>query len=451
MMLNRMYHTSNLRNLALEGSIIEKPRPDLSWFTSKPDGRDRVNVALQLLRNGEVSAAEFAAMALPGFQLHPIERESEHAVDLPDAAARSYTSYLVSIAVMSMTDSQATQAEALLKQGKHDEAITFIVGTSPWTQQRYELFNRKTPVTTTEELRKLGTELEDKARQVGADVSEYRNDLQSAQKFFDTARKRSDTMAGATADIATAHVGDCAPIAMNIGAAHTSEIAELFGKKNISYAMVSPSSLATGTAIGNGSLSIQAYDRKMKSQSVDPAGGIGAFLDGRRKPPLASQNKWFKAKAEISYAIVGIARAVAAAGGSDEPPFGLDQKQLGLAGSGAEAPSIAIDLATIKIVPGTGTTQNEVIFRVTLLDNQTDLWVRAGAFASQPGVPGETQSLQQSIDQALKQMREELSKEPPVDDPAASAQPTVVEIVPGIKAAVANSEAAAAAAKLTPA
>jgi hypothetical protein len=454
MMLNRLYHTANLRNLALEGGFVEKPRPDLTWFTSKPDARHRADVALQLLRQGEVSAAEFAAMALPGFQLHPIEHENEHKVDLPDAAARSYTSYMVAIAVMTMTNSQATQAEALLKQDKKEEAIKLIIDSNPWTKERYELSRRKAPVVTTEEMQKLGTELEEKARQVGADVSEYRDDLQTARKFFDTSTQRSSTMAATTADIATARVGDCAPIAMNIGAAHSNQVTSLLGQKNVSYAVVSPSSLATGTAIGNGSLSMQAYDRKVKSQSVDPAGGIGAFLDGRRKPPLASQNEWFKAKAEISYVTVVIARAAAAAGGSgEEPPFGLDQKQLGLAGSGPDAPSISIDLSTVRMVPvqDNGTTRNEVIFQVTLLKQKTGLWIRAGDVASEPGAPNDKQTLQQSLEQALKKMREELKNGAPADDPASSAQPKVVEIVPGIKAAVAGSKEGAEAVKLTPA
>ncbi|NRN65821.1 hypothetical protein GC106_30360 [Kibdelosporangium sp. 4NS15] len=453
MMLNRLYHTANLRNLALEGSIIEKPRPNLAWFTSKPDARLRADVALQLLREGEVSAAEFAAMALPGFQLHPIEHENEHQVDLPDAATRSYTSYMVAIAVMSMTDSQATQAEALLKQGKNEDVIKFIIDSNPWTKERYELYMRKAPVVTTEEMQKLGTELEDKARQVGADVSEYRDGLQAARKFFDTATQRSSTMAAATADIATARMGECAPIAMNIGAAHSSQVAGLFGHKNVSYAVVSPSSLETGTTIGNGSMALPVYERKVKGQSVDPAGGIGAFLDGRRKPPLASQNEWFKAKAELGYGTAVIASAAAAAGGSGmQPPFGLDQKQLGLGGSGLDAPSISIDLSTIRIRPvqDNGTTRNDVIFQVTLLKQKTALWIRAGAFAAQPGAHDEKLTLQQSLEQALKKMREELKNEPPTDDPPTSGQPKVAEIVPGIKAAVATSEEAAAAVKLSP-
>lgn len=45
-MLNRLYHTANLRHLALEGSVVEKPPPDLTWFTSLPDASARTAVAL---------------------------------------------------------------------------------------------------------------------------------------------------------------------------------------------------------------------------------------------------------------------------------------------------------------------------------------------------------------------------------------------------------------------
>ncbi|MBB5857542.1 hypothetical protein ACFQ05_18210 [Amycolatopsis umgeniensis] len=444
MMLNRLYHTANLRNLAVEGGVVEKPRPDLAWFAAKPDPRQRVDVALNLLRQGEVSAAEFAAMALPGFRLEPIERENEHGVELSTSATRAYTSYLVAIAVQSMTNSQAAQAEALLKQDKKEEAIKFIVDSNPWTQERHQLLTRKTPVVSTEEMRRLGAELEDKATQVGAGVSEYRKDLQAARNFFDVSTRRSATMAELTSGIATTHVRECAPIAMNIGAAHSGEVVSLLGRKNMSYAVVSPSSLETGTGLGNGSLSMPAYDRKLNGRSVDPAGGIGALLDGRRKPPPASRQEWFKIKAEISYASAVIARA---AGGQDpKPPFGLDQKQLGLAGSGAEAPSISIDLSTITLAPveENGTKRNHVVFQVNLPHQRPGLWIRAGVVSSKVGVPDEA-TLQQSLEQALKKMREDLKKEPLADD---AAQPKVTEIVPGIKAAVATSKDAALNAKL---
>jgi hypothetical protein len=382
LMLSRLYHTANLRHLGLEGSVLEKP-PNLAWFTSLPDAGTRQAVALQLLREGEVSAAEFAAMVLPGFQLHPIETAEQYNIGLSDKAENSYNAYLVTIALTTMTIDQQNHANTLLKQNKNEEAIKYVVDTNPWTSQRYQLLHRVRPVPTTDEMQKLGAELEAKAQEVSADVADYRKDFQDARTFFDTATRRSTTMAANTADVATQRMSDCAPIAMDIGAAHTTQVTSALGQENMSFAVVSPSSLASDS--NDGSLSTEAYDRKVKSQSVDPAGALGAFLDGRHKPPMASQNPWFKDKARLIYDIVTISRTVAAAGGAGQPPNSLDQAKLGLGGSGPDRPGFSIDLSTIKVVQTADKKRYDVIFKITLQqnNNNVDLWIRAGTVGTQ--------------------------------------------------------------------
>jgi hypothetical protein len=376
-----------------------------------------------------VSAAEFAAMVLPGFQLHAIEHDNEYRVDLPPAAGQSYNGYLTAIAVTTMTPDEMTQANSLLDQKKYEDAIRYIINTDPWTLERYETLERPTPVLSSEEMQNLGVEIEKKAQEVGADVASYRSDFESAQKFFDTATQRSKTMVTNTADIA-AGAGECAPIAMNVGAAHTSEITGLLDQKNMSYAVVSPLSLTSGSDEGN--LSAEAYDRKLLAQSVDPAGAIGARADERRKPPPSSGQEWFKTKAELVYASVAIARA---AGDGDELPFGLDQNQLGLGGSGPESPNIAIDLSAMRTVPvHTGAeTRIDVIFQVKFLKQDTTMWVRAGQVAEPLDV---TDS--RTLERALKQMRDQLPQEALPTDPPTPSGPPVAVLTPDVKAAVAN-------------
>jgi len=434
-MLNRLYHNANLRHLALEGSVLEKPPPDLTWFTSLPDASLRRAVALRLLRQGEVSAAEFAAMVLPDFQLHPIEHDNEYQVDLSDAATTSYDGYLVAIAATTMTSEQIEQATALLTENRHEDAIRFIVDTNPWTSQRYQLLDRKTPAVTTNEMQKLGAELEAKAQAVDADVTDYYEEFQAARRFFDTAAQRSKTMTGKTADLATARVGDCAPIAMNIGAAHTTEVADLFSQRNMSYAVVSPLSLSSGSG-HDSDLSTEVYDRKLKQQSVDPAGAIGAFLDGRRKPLPSSETDWFKVKAELSYAAVVIARA-AAAPAAGKPPFNLDRKQLGL---GRSDPKIDIDLSTITVVPSQADDKTRnVLFKVTLLEQNVSLWVQTAVVDSAVDF---LFSDPRNLEQVLKQILDELKTESPIGETKPSAQPLIVTLADGVKAVIGQSREA---------
>lgn len=374
-------------------------------------------------------------MVLPGFQLHPIEHDNEYQVDLSDAAEESYTGYLVAIAVTTMTPDQNAHADALLTQNKNEEAIQFIVNANPWTSQRYQILERRVPIVTTDEMRNLSAELEVKAQEVRADVADYREGLRAARTFWDTATKRSATMAANTVGLATARVNDCAPITMDIGAGHITEVTGFLSQRNISYAVVSPLSLSSDS--NNGDLDETTYGRKVKGQSVDPAGTIGAFLDGRHKPPPSSQMDWFKTKAELSYATVIIARA-AAAGGGAEPPFNLDQNQLGL-GPDREPHNIAINLSTISVVQAidhNDKKRNDVIFQVTLLKQNATLWVRAGVVDAPFSFSPDNQ---ETLEKALKQIRDEIKAERPTTEKEPSEQP-VADLTHDIKIAVANSQ-----------
>lgn len=235
-----------------------------------------------------------------------------------------------------------------------------------------------------------------------------------------------------TADFA-AQAGECATIAMNIGAAHTPEVTGLLDQKNLSYAVVSPLSLKSDS--DNGSLSADAYDRKLLGQSVDPAGTVGALVDGRRKPPPSSGQDWYKAKAQVTYAADALVKAAAAEGGEDDPPFGLGQKQLGLSGSGPDAPKIAIDLSTIRAVPVQigDETRTDVLFQVQFLDQGTTMWIRAGQVAEPLDYTNS-----RTLEQTLRQMRDQLNQEPPTADPPSPSGPPVAILTPHIKAAIGN-------------
>ncbi|MFD2474911.1 hypothetical protein [Amycolatopsis silviterrae] len=435
-MLNRLYHQDHLRRLALEGSVVEKKAPDVGWFTSKPDAGTRTAVALQLLREGEVSAADFAAMALPGFIEQPIEKSDQYDVELSTKANQSLTGYLVAIAATTMTSDQNLKANDLLDQKKDEEAIKFIIGTSPWASQRYQVVKRLTPIVTNEEMQRLAAELEQKATEVNADVTAYRADLQEAKKFFDVTVQRSNAMAENTIKLAADSVGECAPIAVDIGAAHTTEVADFLRRKNMSYAAVSPASLSTNA--NSGAITRDALHRKGDGKSVDPAGGVGSFLDGRHKPPPVVDQDWFKEKADLAYASVVLARA---AGGGMQPPFGLDEGKLGL-GGGAIPPSIKIDLPSIQLVPRDDKSGTDVLFKVTMTKQNLTLWMKAGVVAKPTDPSG-----QESLEAALKRMRDELSKKAtPEEDPKGKV--TVSGLSGDVNGAVGRSKEEVSATKL---
>jgi hypothetical protein len=113
-----------------------------------------------------------------------------------------------------------------------------------------------------------------------------------------------------------------APIAFITGAAHTDKVVELLEAESVSFAVVSPLALVNEEP---GVIYSLAYDRKLARQSVDPPGALGAYLDGRRKPPTSLNTRYLRHKAPIMAGCTAIVRAAAAGAGGGQPPFGVNE------------------------------------------------------------------------------------------------------------------------------
>ncbi len=439
-MLNRLYHKYGLRHLALEGAVLERPAANAQWFHTLPDANVRRDVALQLLGQGETSAAEFAAMAFPDFELHPIEHEAEYQVEMSDEASIAFTYYLLTIAQTSLTSSQISEANLLIKQNKQLEAIEYIINSNSWTKQRYQLLNRRTPVVTIEEMQNLANELEAKAKSVEADVKDYDKYLQEAKNFFGAAGARSKTMVSTTFALSKEY--SQAPIAMVIGAAHTNEMAHLTEQEALSFAVISPLALLSDQR--NGDLYSAVYNRKLEQLSVDPVGVFGAFLDGRRKPRPVINEEWVQDKAKIMYAGIVIARA---ATGGGKPPFGLDKKSLGLLGPDGKLSPIDIDLAAIQIVEGTTSKDDnkirEVVFPVKLISQNKTLWMRVGQVDQSQQLQIGT-SEEETLEQALMMVLTQIKNQDVIDSARelegkySASKPGIVSLSVDVKAVMSD-------------
>lgn len=425
-MLNRLYHRSNLRNMALEGAVLEEATPQAEWFHKLPDENARREVALQLLAQGEISAAEFAAMVFHDFRLHPIEHEEEYKVNLSEDASDAFSNYLLAVAEKLMTNDQISKVNALVGAGKDQEALTLMLESNPWTKDRYERLSRTTPVAI-EEMLALAEELESKADEVNADVEEYKQDFQQMKDFFAAAQKRSGTMASETAKASRGY--DL--IAMDIGAAHTDKIVQQVGQASMSFTVISPLTLSSGKK--DGDLYPVAYDRKLAQQSVDPAGVFGSFLDGRRKPRPVLNEEWLQVKSRIMVAGILIARA-ASQGGA--PPFGLTGESLGF-----EEPDgpINIDLAAMRRTGDDG-----VLFPVAL---GTDiLWVKVGQVSPPDSLTLDEATLERELKKIKARVEGEgeidLAKAEGIERRNSSSSPGVVPLSSDVRAVFADTPAA---------
>jgi hypothetical protein len=87
------------------------------------------------------------------------------------------------------------------------------------------------------------------------------------------------------------------PLAIIIGAEHTARVRRNLEAKGLSFAVISPLSLLDQKE--DADLPDDAFARRSRGLSGDPPQALGAFLDGRRKPPpVVPQRVWFRSKIE---------------------------------------------------------------------------------------------------------------------------------------------------------
>lgn len=365
LMLWRLQQGQGLRQISLEGAMAAQGDLPVQWFHEPAGGGAtkgaRREAALKLLREGEISAAELAALVQPEVRVRGNEVDSEYRVE--PSKNNASVSYLISIAERSLTPDDIRRANSLVRAKQLEEALNVIVSSNAWTKDRYEKLYGDS-ISSTEESAVILRELEAKARELGikADARQEAG-LREDINFYRMASQRSCTIVKNT--LAMMDAAATAPVALIIGAAHTPKVVELLKAAKLSYAVLTPLAMKDKAP----GLTGEMYRRKMALGSVDPAGMLGALLDGRKKPSPVVGERWFKSKAGI-YASADLL-AAAAAGGGPIPSDAL----------GAELKSlpIKIDFSTLTVT-GKGALAR-ITYKVTALvsdddpDRTVDVWV----------------------------------------------------------------------------
>lgn len=411
-MLTRLYRDYDLRYTALEGAFFTDPPVNVPGYDSLADANTLMDIAVQLLREGEISSAEFMAMALPEMTVQGIEDKNEYADKTGEDASSAPILYLFYIALPSTTNTEIEEFNELYEADKILEAVEFIISTDEWTQEQYEKITDNTTILSAEEWLVLMNEIEAKAEEIGAEIDEdTAASFQDYTVFFATVSQRSDTMVRNTMTL-LAESPD-APIAMIIGAAHTARVVELFTEQDVSFVVIRPTALLS--IEGTGELNLDAYERKLQSQSVDEEGELGALLDGRKKPPTVLQQHWFRVKSEVLTITTRIARAVAEGG---EIPFNTPPYDLQTAFANFKYVSVNWD----SIVITDDEPENEVVFSLNVQADEAGtiktIWVRAVQNSSLSAVnigisaTVDVKSMEELLLEALEQVR----AEPSADD-----------------------------------
>jgi hypothetical protein len=339
LMLWRLQKNHGLRQISLEGAFATKGDLPTTWFHDSTGSaavrRARKEAALRLLKEGEISAAEFLALALPTIQVRGNELESEY--DVKPSQTNASLGCLIRIAQRSLSSSDEEQIEELFKAKKIDEGFNAIFRKDTWSRERYEkLFGDN--IVSTEEAEVILREIEAKAKEFDVNFdSKERTGFREDLAFYEMASKRSCTIVKNT--LAMMGSTSTAPIALIIGAAHTPKVVELIKAAKLTYVVVSPLALVHGSKAAT--LTPAMYHRKMDLKSTDENGMLGALLDGRKKLRPVVWEVWLRSKASIYVALDHIVAAVSQ--NERISPLTLE-KELG------SFESIKIDWSSMKII-----------------------------------------------------------------------------------------------------
>ncbi len=352
--LVRLYKNNGLRKIALEGAFTsQKLKPD--WAKSM-NAQDRLNVSARLLGDGELNSAEFMTSAFHDVTVKGIDDESAYKFDLDNQASTSTHFYLLLIAEESLTTSQGQRIDKLFEDGKIKEAIDVAINADTWTKKMYNRLFTTSRIVSTEETLGLLKEIQHEARKRGITIpEEVVKGMKKKEEFFEAAGRRSDIMGSKIARLAKDNPN--VPIAAIIGAAHTERMADFLKDHSITFVVIRPNALADRGGITEQGID---YQRKVEGFSVD-TNGLGAMLDGHRKPPPVLSTQWLTNKANIYQTTTSIVKQILIDG--NPPPY----KHLKL------PRGVHVDPDKITLMG------DEVIFPVEVVIDQhrETIWVRA--------------------------------------------------------------------------
>jgi hypothetical protein len=409
-MLNRLYEDYDLRHIGLEGAFAADGVLDEDWFQAETPFkardliRDREDVIVQMLEDGEISSSEMMALIYEDVEVVGIEDADEYNVKFPEDASGAPTIYLYLIAIPGLTEDEVLEANELLEAEEILEAVEFIISTDPFTDETYKWMNDDSVIRSAEEWVEMMDEIQAKAAEVGVEIeADVEADLEAYREFFATASQRSDTMVDYVLDLAETQPEK--PIAMITGAAHTERVIDLLEDAGVSAVVLRANSLAEG--LEKGDLSFEAYDRKLQALSVDAPGSLGALLDGRKKPPTVTQQLWFQVKAKIYLVVTRAARAIAEGHSIDE----------------LEGMLPTYDNVTFRPIEMDG---DELIFEIETVDNNNDpITIYGRAVVNKDATE---QLLVDRLSDALEMVQSEEAPDPAVEESQEVSEPTVKSI-----------------------
>jgi len=455
--LARLYERYGLRDVILEGYLKERPVISTEWFEQaarglNPEAADRV--AVRLLKEGEISEAEFLKLIHNDVVLHPAETQAEYPSMPEGSAANAPLFYLIKVAQTQLRQEHAprlAQIEGDLERLKGDqeatnrkmkEYIEVILSADPWAQQRAKNLQDVNAVRGMSAEQQVASleEIIDRAKSLSVEVTpEERDGMMAYLNFFRKRVAASQTMVAVAREVA-GRAGVPA-VAMIIGAAHTDGTCAALKAADRAFAVVTP--LSWENRDERGDIPWDAFSLKQRQHSVYSAGYAelfnAAFAPSTRiKPQPTLPEPWLQAKAELYLYTERIATTVLSPPNPPPPKKPL----FGFANDDFRGRWVFIDPNRISIIPdredGSG---SAVLFPAVLnhgdLAHRKEIWIKAGLGVAL--VRGrEREKVESMLRKALEEVRSEKEFRKTFEDKAGRIQitlNTVAAFAPSAQAA----------------
>jgi hypothetical protein len=355
--LVRLHDKYGLKEIVLEGYLKERPPIDTAWFIKAvrekaPEARARV--AVQFLKQGEISAAEFMKLVYSDIALLPSETEATYNATLPDSTPP--IDYLNKIAVI-----DRSWAKERGKPYESSEGILSLTG---------------------DEHLRLAKEIKQYAEENSVPITpQEKKAMEQFIEFWEKRMASNTTITDAVAGVPQAQ--GLSVIAANVGAFHTQGVCELLKKANRPYAAIKPlytaKDLSHPKGENQGDLTDVMFDRKNKKLPVFSQGlssMIFSEVRASKKPEPILEEPFFKAESWLYGSVTSIANVILGSADPPGPPNG-GKPPFGFSDNDFDGEFMKIVPADIQYFPAQNDRRKAILIPVIFKRSGAKVWVGA--------------------------------------------------------------------------
>ena len=396
MLLRLRYRGGSL--VGLEGAPAgERVRaPWRTRATTRDAQAERIEVALQLLQDGEINAAEFLVLVDDDMDVRGLEAPDLYAVDL-DVPGWPEAGYLLRLAENAVPQSEASRLAELAAQGRTADVSAKLLEADPWVSARWEEMKRwDTPVEeVASRLRLVRARAEARRVKVEEDL---RRDFDLSLRFFEVAARRSEVM---VASLSSRLAATADPLAgMIVGAAHGRGVRAALERAGLAVLSIRPASFSSSA----GQLSPRAYERKRRGLWAGGSGlALACALNASRKPPPILAKASGPSRLWMQQALVRLTRAH------------RDHKDLATVVA-------ALPKSEAGAIASAHTDGSDIVVQLSLITTsgrRTMVWARAHARTGLEGLPPAEEDREKTLLTLLARLREGRPAADSADEPGA--------------------------------